>query len=152
MTVQARIYRTDPAERRSGDRIALRVGATVRSGGEAADALVHDLSPQGCRIEGPTDLQPGMRLSIGISGAGVIPAMVQRVAQEGYGCSFDHAIPQAKVDAALSAETVVYLEAHGRPAESTMPAEDRWSRRVRVAAIGSAAIASWFAVAAIVIR
>ena len=108
MALIARVYRSDPEERRSATRYPLEVGATLRvSEGEPIDVLIYDLSLTGFRIETAAVLDLEEPVWIGIAGTRVNAAVVARRGPTGYGCEFVTPITVSQLKAALAPGRIV---------------------------------------------
>lgn len=149
MALPATLYLPDQSDSRAAERIPVGRTATVRVDSKAIDAVVHDFSTSGCRVEAVVDLPVGSAISLGVSGAGRITAQV--VWREGhrYGCSFDRPIPQESVLAATSADTVIPFS-HQPESIFDEPDAERWPRPVRLAVIVISAGLCWAALLALI--
>jgi hypothetical protein len=108
MALIARVYRSDPDERRSAVRYPIEVGATLRrSEGEPIDVLIYDLSLTGFRMETPEALDLEEPLWIGIAGTRVNAALVARRGPNGYGCEFVTPITLVQLKSALNPGRIV---------------------------------------------
>jgi len=108
MALIARVYRSDPDERRSATRYPLEVGATLRvSEGEPIDVLIYDLSLTGFRMETTAALDLEEPVWIGIAGTRVNAAVVARRGPTGYGCEFVTPITVPQLKAALAPGRIV---------------------------------------------
>ena len=108
MALIARVYRSDPDERRSTVRYPLEVDATLRvSEGEPIDVLIYDLSLTGFRMETTAALDLDEPVWIGIAGTRVSAAVVARRGPTGYGCEFVTPITVPQLKAALAPRQVV---------------------------------------------
>jgi hypothetical protein len=138
MALIARVYRSDPDERRGATRYPVLVDATLRAAddGQPLDVLIYDLSMTGFRMETSETLDPEAMIWIGIAGTRVNAAVVSRRGPNGYGCEFVMPITFYQLTEALNPEqTVVSLDRPGRagkPEKAPMPI--LW-RRVALAAV-----------------
>jgi len=108
MALIARVYRSDPDERRGAVRYPIEVGATLRGPeGEPIDALIYDLSLTGFRMETSAALDQDEDISIGIAGTRVNAAVVARRGPTGYGCEFVTPITLFQLKSALNPEQTV---------------------------------------------
>lgn len=108
MALIARVYRSDPDERRSAVRYPLEVGATLRvSEGEPIDVLIYDLSLTGFRMETAAALDLEEPVWIGIAGTRVNTALVARRGPTGYGCEFVTPITLSQLKSALNPGRIV---------------------------------------------
>ena len=109
MALIARVYRSDPEERRAAVRYPVEVGATVRaSDGQPLDVLVYDLSMTGFRMETTESLDLDAPIWIGIAGTRVNAAVVARRGPNGYGCEFVMPITLYQLTEALDPEPTVH--------------------------------------------
>jgi len=109
MALIARVYRSDPDERRGAVRYPIEVGATLRGPeGEPIDALIYDLSLTGFRMETSAALDLDEDISIGIAGTRVSAAVVARRGPTGYGCEFASPITLFQLKSALNPEQTVH--------------------------------------------
>jgi len=109
MALIARVYRSDPDERRAAARYPIEVGATLRaSDGQPLDVLVYDLSMTGFRIETTEALDLDAPIWIGIAGTRVNAAIVSRRGPNGYGCEFVIPITYYQLTEALNPGQVVH--------------------------------------------
>lgn len=109
MALIARVYRSDPEERRGAVRYLMEVGATLRSvEGVPIDVLIYDLSLTGFRMETSAALDPDEPISVGIAGTRVNAAVVTRRGPNGYGCEFVTPITIFQLKSALSPEQTVH--------------------------------------------
>ena len=142
MALIARVYRSDPDERRGATRHTVLVDATLRAAhdGQPLDVLIYDLSMTGFRMETSEALDPEATIWIGIAGTRVNAAVVSRRGPTGYGCEFVAPITFYQLTEALNpAPTVVSLDRAGssdRP--ESAPAPIPWNR-VAFAAIAAGA-------------
>ncbi|MEO9131889.1 MAG: PilZ domain-containing protein [Sphingomonas sp.] len=124
MALIARVYRSDPDERRGAERYPLEVGATLRRPeGEPIDVLIYDLSLTGFRMETPEALDLEEPVWIGIAGTRVNTALVARRGPTGYGCEFVTPITLVQLKAVLSPGRVVH-ELEWREEELAWPEDD----------------------------
>ena len=108
MALIARVYRSDPDERRGAVRYPIEVGATLRRAeGEPIDVLIYDLSLTGFRMETPEALDLDEPVWIGIAGTRVNAALVARRGPTGYGCEFATPITLGQLKSALSPARIV---------------------------------------------
>ncbi|MFA6116966.1 MAG: PilZ domain-containing protein [Sphingomonas sp.] len=141
MALIARVYRSDPDERRGAPRYPVLVDATLRASDEGMplDVLIYDLSMTGFRMETSEALDPESMIWIGIAGTRVNAAVVSRRGPNGYGCEFVTPITFYQLTEALNPpSTVVSLERPHRP--EGMPARISWNRVVLGAIAGAAFI------------
>lgn len=109
MALIARVYRSDPDERRAAVRYPIEVGATLRaSDGQPLDVLVYDLSMTGFRIETTEALDLDAPIWIGIAGTRVNAAIIARRGPNGYGCEFVTPITFYQLTEALNPEQTVH--------------------------------------------
>ena len=149
MALIARVYRSDPDERRAALRYPVEVGATLRaSDGQPLDVLVYDLSMTGFRIETPEALDLDAPIWIGIAGTRVNAAVVARRGPNGYGCAFVTPITLYQLTEALTpGETVremTWPNDAGQESDGKWPC---WVLPVLVAAAGALACGAmllWF--------
>lgn len=142
MALIARVYRSDPDERRGATRYPVLVDATLRAAddGQPLDVLIYDLSMTGFRMETSEALDPEAIIWIGIAGTRVNAAVVSRRGPNGYGCEFVTPITFYQLTEALNPEpTVVSLDRPGRGGQpETAPVHIPWKRvALAVAAIGA---------------
>lgn len=108
MALVARLYRSNPDERRDTERHATALDATVRTAdGAPSDVLIHDLSTTGFRMETPAELDVNSIVWIGMVGARICAASVTRRDGSGYGCKFLAPITSAQLTEALSPVSTV---------------------------------------------
>ena len=119
MALIARVYRSEPVERRRAVRYPMEVGATLRGvEGEPIDVLIYELSLTGFRMETPAALDLEESVWIGIGGTQVNAALVARRGPTGYGCEFVTPITFYQLSEALNpAPTIVSLDRPGRSGE-----------------------------------
>lgn len=109
MALIARVYRSDPDERRGAVRHPMELGATLRGAeGEPIDVLIYDLSLTGFRMETPAALDLDEPVWIGIGGTRVNAALVARRGPTGYGCEFITPITLSQLKSALSPGQIVH--------------------------------------------
>ena len=109
MALIARVYRSEPVERRRAVRYPMEVGATLRSAeGEPIDVLIYDLSLTGFRMETPAALDLEESVWIGIGGTQVNAALVARRGPTGYGCEFITPITMAQLKSALNPGKIIH--------------------------------------------
>ena len=109
MALIARVYRSEPVERRRAVRYPMEVGATLRSAeGEPIDVLIYDLSLTGFRMETPAALDLEESVWIGIGGTQVNAALVARRGPTGYGCEFVTPITMAQLKSALNPGQIIH--------------------------------------------
>jgi len=119
MALIARVYRSDPDERRGATRYPVLVDATLRAedDGQPLDVLIYDLSMTGFRMETSEPLEPEAEIWIGIAGTRVAATVVSRRGPLGYGCEFVTPITFYQLTEALNpTSTVVKLD---RPEQGT---------------------------------
>ena len=125
MALIARVYRSDPDERRAAVRYPVEVGATLRaSDGQPLDVLVYDLSMTGFRIETTEALDLDAPIWIGIAGARVNAAIVARRGPNGYGCEFVTPITFYQLTEALNPEQTVHEMTW--PDDSGQVPDEKW--------------------------
>ncbi|MEO7467928.1 MAG: PilZ domain-containing protein [Sphingobium limneticum] len=109
MALIARVYRSDPEERRGAPRYPVLVDATLRASddGLPLDVLIYDLSMTGFRMETSEALDAEAMIWIGIAGTRVNAAVVARRGPNGYGCEFVTPITFYQLSEALSPAPVV---------------------------------------------
>ena len=138
MALIARVYRSDPDERRGATRYPVLVDATLRAAddGQPLDVLIYDLSMTGFRMETSETLDPEATIWIGIAGTRVNAAVVSRRGPNGYGCEFVTPITFYQLTEALNPEpTVVSLDRTGRTGKpEKAPVFIPW-RRMALAAV-----------------
>jgi uridylate kinase len=120
MALIARVYRSDPDERRGATRYPVLVDATLRAAddGQPLDVLIYDLSMTGFRMETSEALDPEATIWIGIAGTRVNATVVSRRGPTGYGCEFVTPITFYQLSEALNpAPTIVSLDRPGRSGE-----------------------------------
>jgi hypothetical protein len=109
MALIARVYRSNPEERRGAVRYPMEVGATLRgSEGEPIDVLIYDLSLTGFRMATPELLDTEDPIWIGIAGTRVNAAVIARRGPNGYGCEFVTPITIFQLKAALNPGQTVH--------------------------------------------
>jgi hypothetical protein len=110
MALIARVYRSDPDERRGAVRYPIEVGATLRAsdGGTPIDVLIYDLSLTGFRMATAEPLDLDAPFWIGIAGTRVNAAVIARRGPNGYGCEFVTPITIFQLKAALNPEQTVH--------------------------------------------
>ena len=150
MALIARVYRSDPDERRGAARYPVLVDATLRASDEGMplDVLIYDLSMTGFRMETSEALDPESMIWIGIAGTRVNAAVVSRRGPNGYGCEFVTPITFYQLTEALNpAPTVVPLDRPDRPERT--PVRIPWGRVALAAIAGVAfilcAVSLWLA-------
>ena len=146
MALIARVYRSDPDERRGATRHTVLVDATLRAAddGQPLDVLIYDLSMTGFRMETSETLDPEAIIWIGIAGTRVNAAVVSRRGPNGYGCEFVTPITFYQLTEALNpGTTVVPLDRPGRASQlDKAPVRIPWKRVALVAvAIGAFVLA-----------
>ncbi|WEJ99707.1 MAG: PilZ domain-containing protein [Candidatus Sphingomonas phytovorans] len=109
MALIARVYRSDPEERRGAPRYPVLVDATLRASddGLPLDVLIYDLSMTGFRMETSDALDAEAMIWIGIAGTRVNAAVVARRGPNGYGCEFVTPITFYQLSEALNPAPVV---------------------------------------------
>lgn len=109
MALIARVYRSDPEERRGAPRYPVLVDATLRASddGLPLDVLIYDLSMTGFRMETSEALDAEAMIWIGIAGTRVNAAVVARRGPNGYGCEFVTPITFYQLSEALNPAPVV---------------------------------------------
>jgi hypothetical protein len=134
MALIARVYRSQPDERRGAARYPVEVDATLRAvDGVPLDVLIYDLSMTGFRMETSESLDLDSAIWIGIAGTQVNAALVARRGPNGYGCEFVTPITFYQLTEALNPEPVVVdLGRHDRSGKAIARIE--WNR-VLLAAI-----------------
>lgn len=146
MALIARVYRSDPEERRGATRYPVLVDATLRAAddGQPLDVLIYDLSMTGFRMETSEALDPEAIIWIGIAGTRVNAAVVSRRGPNGYGCEFVTPITFYQLTEALNPEpTVVSLDRSGRAGQpETVSMNIPW-KRVALAGLAIGAFALW---------
>ncbi|GAA0328250.1 hypothetical protein GCM10009087_43070 [Sphingomonas oligophenolica] len=145
MALIARVYRSDPDERRAAIRYPVEVGATLRGlDGEPLDVLVYDLSMTGFRMETAEPLDLDAPIWIGIAGTRVNAAVVSRRGPNGYGCEFVTPITFYQLTEALNPEPVIHEMAW--PEEDARIGDGEWPGWVLPALVAAAgALALGFA-------
>jgi len=139
MALIARVYRSDPDERRRAERYPVEVGGTLRgSDGEPLDVLVYDLSMTGFRMETTATLDLDAPIWIGIAGAQVNAAVVARRGPNGYGCEFVTPITFYQLSEALDPQPTVHQIA--RPEEADTVGEEDVPVWVLSAVVGVTAV------------
>lgn len=149
MALIARVYRSDPDERRAAVRYPVEVGATLRAAdGQPLDVLVYDLSMTGFRIETPEALDLDAPIWIGIAGTRVNAAIVARRGPNGYGCAFVTPITFYQLTEALNpGQTVHEITWPGDGAQEGDEKWPGWVLPVLVAAAGAVVLGAtllWF--------
>ena len=125
MALIARVYRSDPDERRAAVRYPIEVGATLRaSDGQPLDVLVYDLSMTGFRIETPEALDLDAPIWIGIAGTRVNAAIVARRGPNGYGCEFVAPITYYQLTEALNPGQIVHEMTW--PDDAGQASDEKW--------------------------
>jgi len=144
MALIARVYRSDPEERRGAPRYPVLVDATLRASEEGMplDVLIYDLSMTGFRMETSEALDSESTIWIGIAGTRVNAAVVSRRGPNGYGCEFVTPITFYQLTEALNpVPTVVPLGRADRPElPARMPVRIPWNRVAFAAVAGAAFI------------
>lgn len=87
-----------PVERRSADRVALHLSATMREGNRKAPARVIDMSIRGCRIECSTVVADGSWVWLGLDGLQSQRCRVVWHCEEFIGLEFETALSEAVFD------------------------------------------------------
>ena len=98
MALRARlVWQTEQSERRDGDRRPMRMHVLANARDDAANALLHDLSHTGMRIETEFDLAEGDEFTVELTAHDVVSARV--VWKEGTvaGCQFVEPIDEQLV-------------------------------------------------------
>ena len=109
MALIARVYRSEPVERRRAVRYPMEVGATLRGvEGEPIDVLIYELSLTGFRMETPAALDLEESVWICIGGTQVNAALVARRGPTGYGCEFVTPITMAQLKSALNPGKIIH--------------------------------------------
>jgi len=118
MTVHATLAKQRGGDKRSTGRKTLRL-TTVGTlpNRQAAEVLVHDLSPVGMLVESAEPLITGEIIAVELPRVGLREATVVWSSTNLYGCSFKESLPAAAVSAALlkaspSDKTISYEEEH----------------------------------------
>jgi len=118
MTVHATLAKQRGGDKRSSGRKTLRL-TTVGTlpNRQAAQVLVHDLSPVGMLVESAEPLITGEIIAVELPRVGLREATVVWSSKNLYGCSFKESLPAAGVSAALlkaspSDKTIFYEEEH----------------------------------------
>ena len=138
MALIARVYRSQPEDRRGAVRYPVEVDATLRvSDGKPLDVLIYDLSMTGFRMETSEALDLDATVWIGIAGTRVNAAVVARRGPNGYGCEFVEPITFYQLTEALNPEPTV-VEFGPRDRSGTPGAGIDW-RRVLLAVVATAA-------------
>jgi hypothetical protein len=103
MAVVAQLFQEpDSPVRRGLDRLQTRLDATIRDpSARPIDAVVHDLSTGGFKVQVAEALEIGSEVRLGLSGIGTSFARVMWRDGETYGCAFTSSIPTASIAAAL---------------------------------------------------
>lgn len=99
-------------DRRSGRR-TVRLATQLASLSERTEALIHDLSGQGLRIESTVRFEEGERLLVELPFVGEVEAQVIWRDGDVCGCEFTTPISKAVVSAALLRSPIVRPEASG---------------------------------------
>lgn len=110
----------DRASRQELDRWATLRDSAMRP----HDILVEDLSTTGCKIILNLDLQVGMLVRVGISGAGMRAARIVRGSMPMFGCAFVEPMAEDEVRRAAGAETVIAAGFAPLPGEPEMIAPE----------------------------
>jgi hypothetical protein len=142
MALIARVYRSDPEERRGAPRYPVLVDATLRASddGQPLDVLIYDLSMTGFRMETSEALDLESMIWIGIAGTRVNAAVVSRRGPTGYGCEFVAPITFYQLTEALNpVPTVVPLDRPDQPNRRERAAVRVPWNRVALAAIAGGA-------------
>lgn len=88
-------------DRRIKPRHLLLIEVAISVGQQGTDALVHDLSTTGLRIETDDPLDVGEQLTIELMGGTTIEATVVWSSDRSYGCRFASSVPQGVIGAIL---------------------------------------------------
>lgn len=139
--------------RRSAERQALDVDATLRVEGRPLDALIVNISASGCLFICSEPLEVGDTATIGIAGIGRQGARVVRAVGTRFGAEFGIALTSAEIEAAVTASggTVVSLPLPitGPLVDADEPPSARLAPTARLAIIVALATATWWALAAV---
>lgn len=144
----AALYRIERTE----DRVPVARPSTLRGpNGDPGDVLIEDLSTTGCRLATATDHAIGDEVMIGLAGVGIRQAQVVWAEEGHIGCAFDEPLSLNDIQKTRFAETVAEGRFGNLPTAAEEDAEDGaqgsdFSPRMRLAIIGSLAVASWLAI------
>jgi hypothetical protein len=149
MAVSAKLFISDPAERRAADRRPLDTPATIRAEANVPlDAVVYDLSTTGCLVETTTMLPIGSTLRIGIAGIPITTLEVVRSSDRMLGCEFLTPLTPDQVATAGTVGTLRRLDITDYvAAPAPAPVVDtRWSLRRRLVFIAGTSVTLWTAI------
>ena len=109
MVLVARLFVTDPAERRASERFPVDAFGTLRdASSRPIDVTLNDLSMDGCLMEAAAELTIGGMVRLGIAGLPLLDARVVRRDDAGrYGCEFTRRLAGRDVERAGKVETVL---------------------------------------------
>ena len=134
--------------RRSDERQAADVGATIRVDGSPVDALIVNLSASGCLFVCSEPFEVGDTMSIGIAGVGRRPARIVRALGSRFGAEFAEPLTVVELRTAVSAsdESVIafpLVTPVSSDIEKTALHYEKYSYRVRQGIIASLVVTSW---------
>lgn len=135
-------------DNRISDRTPLGRSGVMRlaDGGEPIAVVVLDLSREGCRIQGDSSVEPGMRTEVGLANIGRITATVTWRGTNSFGCVFDRPLPPGAITAALGPSNVVALPLDAMAAVPLRPI-NKLGPNARLLVIGAACVVTWVPVA-----
>lgn len=138
--------RTD--DRRGSEREMVIAPSTVRhSEGAPIDVVVEDISATGLAFRGTVDVGVGEIVRVGLSGAGVVEAVVVRREDTLYACQFVRPISDAMIADAFSNTLRVhplYSGVVGGDERIALPS--RWPGFVRVGLFGATTALIWYGI------
>ena len=144
MALLATLY--DP--RRSDERQAADVSATIRVDGTPADALIVNLSASGCLFVCSEPLEVGDTMSIGIAGVGRRPVRIVRALGSRFGAEFEEPLTLVELRAAVSSTddsviTFPLISPVSSHVAETVYQNEKYSYRVRLGIIIFLVVTSW---------
>lgn len=144
----APLRRRDNAERRRAPRVDFGRPGTVRIGDDLpVEALVSDLTREGCRLVVDAALAPGQEVQVGIAHLGLIAGQVVWQGTYGYGCKFNVPLASGAVTRASGPSNVTTLP--GIMSDTShLSAPVKMGPRTQLAVIVGASILGWGVLAA----
>lgn len=100
------LLREDRADREAIGRVA----SLRERPDEALDVIVDNLSATGCLIRSDVPLRVRSAVTIGMSGVGIVPALVAWRDGNAYGCTFVRPITVAEIEQAKTVQTTVNVD------------------------------------------